>query len=188
MFIDYGLIAESIAFYESRGYRRIESPWLVSRSIGDITKPAFASSFAVTKETKSAEKVFVASGEQSLLYLIGKGYLPESGKLLTVTPCMRDDAWDELHWKQFLKVELMEYGDGVENAAELVNDALEFFSKHVDASLLKETDVPKARALDIELDGVEVGSYGVRECSFVKWAYGTGLAEPRFSMAKRIAK
>ena len=34
---------------------------------------------------------------------------------------------------------------------------------------------------DITADGIELGSYGVRECEFVRWIYGTGLAEPRFS-------
>lgn len=34
---------------------------------------------------------------------------------------------------------------------------------------------------DIEYKGVELGSYGIRECSFLKWIYGTGIAENRTS-------
>ena len=34
---------------------------------------------------------------------------------------------------------------------------------------------------DIEHNGYELGSYGIRECEFLKWIYGTGCAEPRTS-------
>jgi hypothetical protein len=32
-------------------------------------------------------------------------------------------------------------------------------------------------------DGIELGSYGIRTVGNVSFAYGTGLAEPRFSYA-----
>jgi len=32
-----------------------------------------------------------------------------------------------------------------------------------------------------DYNGVELGSYGIRECKFLKWIYGTGCAEPRLS-------
>lgn len=185
--IDYRLIAEAVDYYEDRGYSRIESPWMVSRAISDLTKPVGCSTYSVKKETRVGEKVFVASGEQSLLYLISKGNLPKSGKFLTVTPCLRDDPWDETHWKTFMKLELIRYGDYVSNmtVGEVADDAFSFFSRCVDPVRLKMTDVPVSPMLDIELDEVEVGSYGIRECSFAKWVYGTGLAEPRFSRMLR---
>lgn len=34
---------------------------------------------------------------------------------------------------------------------------------------------------DIVFRGIELGSYGIREHKYLKWVYGTGLAEPRFS-------
>jgi hypothetical protein len=33
---------------------------------------------------------------------------------------------------------------------------------------------------DLELLGIEVGSYGIRRIGDVQYMYGTGLAEPRF--------
>jgi hypothetical protein len=36
---------------------------------------------------------------------------------------------------------------------------------------------------DININGIEVGSYGFREIGDFMWVYGTGLAEPRFSQA-----
>jgi hypothetical protein len=38
---------------------------------------------------------------------------------------------------------------------------------------------------DIELNGIEIGSYGWRQNQDIIWAYGTGLAEPRFSIANQ---
>jgi hypothetical protein len=43
------------------------------------------------------------------------------------------------------------------------------------------SEVVTADGLDIEVDGVEVGSYGRRACALGAYDYGTGLAEPRFS-------
>lgn len=41
---------------------------------------------------------------------------------------------------------------------------------------------------DLQLGGIEIGSYGKRHHdSFGPWAYGTGLALPRFSVAKAMA-
>lgn len=34
---------------------------------------------------------------------------------------------------------------------------------------------------DIMWRDYELGSYGIRECEFLKWIYGTGCAEPRTS-------
>lgn len=42
--------------------------------------------------------------------------------------------------------------------------------------------------LDLELGGIELGSYGYREHNDLKWTYATGLAEPRFSQAVALQK
>jgi hypothetical protein len=60
-----------------------------------------------------------------------------------------------------------------------MTDALEFFSKYVIKNFIKI--VKTAEGFDLEYRGVEIGSYGYRECLFTKWIYATGLAEPRFS-------
>lgn len=36
---------------------------------------------------------------------------------------------------------------------------------------------------DLEINNIEVGSYGIRQYKNLFWVYGTGLAEPRFSQA-----
>jgi hypothetical protein len=186
--IDYGLINNAIDYYDSQGFLRIETPWLVSKDIADLTKPLDASTYIVQKDVETKQKAFVASGEQSFLYLINKGHMPSSGRYQTVTPCLRDDAWDTTHMKNFVKLELIEYNidvniDDAARVKRMVDQALGFFSKHVDRSLLTVVKcvTDGAVSYDINLNDIEIGSYGYRNCSFCNWIYGTGIAEPRFS-------
>ena len=172
--IDYSILANSVEYYESHGYQRIESPWTVTKEISKVTSPPNASFFTIEEK----KKVLVASGEQSLLYLYNKGFLPK-GKWQTITPCFRDETFDSLHTKYFLKNELM-ITDSVNEATLIstIDDALNFFRQWAPESKVKETG-PKS--YDIVYDDIELGSYGMRYCPFVKWVYGTGVAEPRFS-------
>jgi hypothetical protein len=183
--IDYTLVGKAIQHYEHEGYKRVEAPWLVTQAISDITKPPGASSYIVKKDTEEKTKTFVASGEQSFLYLINKGFLPD-GKYQTVTPCLRNDTFDETHTKYFMKVELINfstYGNifGSLDVSRMISKAYNFFEWHApDYSKLKIIENGNNQ-FDIEYNGVEIGSYGIRSCSFCQWIYGTGLAEPRFS-------
>lgn len=194
--IDYALIDRAIRFYTDRGYQRIETPWLVSKDIADLTKPLNASTYIVQKDTEQKQKAFVASGEQSFLYLINKGYLPGVGRYQTVTPCLRDDAWDVTHMKNFVKLELIEYACRSPNVDSLVlrennklyveravSVALSFFETLVDKNDLEVVDTSAGYSVsyDINFNGIEIGSYGFRSCVFCDWVYATGIAEPRFS-------
>lgn len=180
--IDYGMLSHAIKNYEQEGFLRIEAPWLVTKEIADITSPTGAASYLVQKDIEIKQKVFVASGEQSLLYIINKGFLPRAGRFQTVTPCMRNDPFDETHTKYFMKLELMHYStdhDLSSGVDEMVEAAMSYFSQHVARNKLDV--VATESGYDIMLDGVEIGSYGHRTCLFCNWIYGTGLAEPRFS-------
>lgn len=194
--IDYSLIHESILFYKENGYARVESPWTVTPAIAEITKPT-----EVPLEWKLNHngKVLVASGEQSFLYMYLKEFLPE-GKFQTVTPCFRSDMFDQQHTKYFVKNELIETGIVNSTTVEvMLKGAMEFFSERIPEKLLeikqnelrRTSDMKELCSYDIVAklgkNEVELGSYGLRECSFLKWAYGTGCAEPRMSHAlKRI--
>lgn len=59
----------------------------------------------------------------------------------------------------------------------MVDTSLKFFKKYFNNLDIIETEI----GFDIEWGGYEIGSYGVRECDFLKWIYGTGCAEPRMS-------
>lgn len=175
--IDYNLLDKSIKHYNSLGYERIESPWTVTPYIDDITRPSGVTPF----ELKHNGKRLVASGEQSFLYLYLKGFLPK-GKYQTVTPCYRFEAFDYLHTKYFIKNELIITDDVNQNTViNVVNDAKNFFTKFFnekDINLIQTKE-----GFDIEVNEIELGSYGMRTCEFLTWIYGTGCAEPRLTNA-----
>lgn len=176
--IDYGMIDLSIQYYEDHKYQRIESPWTVTPQVDDITRPVDKVPF----EIKYNNKRLVASGEQSFLYLYMKGFLPK-GRFQTVTPCFRNEAFDDLHTKYFIKNELIITDEVTDSTLNVLRDqALQFFRMFIpDANWTMTKD-----GYDIVIDGHELGSYGIRECSFLKWVYGTGCAEPRLSHLTKL--
>jgi hypothetical protein len=189
--IDYMMLGRAQDYYDANGYRIIDAPWLVSEQVSNITRPEQAPHYFVTKEGKT--KTFVASGEQSFLYLMAKGQLP-TGKFQTITPCIRNDAFDELHVKYFMKCELIHFSRGAiadEEVDDVVEKAMGLFKAL--ACRPEKLAVVRTRpdnlnpfvdvgtTYDITYGGVEIGSYGRRRCVLGEWIYGTGLAEPRFS-------
>jgi hypothetical protein len=165
----------------------VETPWLVSKATSDITKPIGAMDYTVSYAGKS--KVFVASGEQGFLYNINKGFLP-TGKFQTITPCMRYETFDDYHQKYFMKNELIYILEPLEYTQDHVNIEIVRMMSMVVETLSTISGIDEERfqivdtgemSSDIELDGIEIGSYGYRMCAFAHWIYGTGIAEPRFS-------
>lgn len=172
--IDYALLNKSIEHYEEKGFKRIEAPWTVTEKVDDITKPKDRIHF----QLKHNDKCLVASGEQSFLYLMIKGFLPE-GKYQAITPCFRFEPFDPYHTKYFMKNELIITNDVSPNQLQsLVSQALEFYQPHFKQKL---DVVHTNEGIDIEIDGHELGSYGFRQHEYLKWIYGTGCAEPRMS-------
>jgi hypothetical protein len=175
--IDYSKISDSIFHYNKLGYQRIESPWTVTKAISDITAPPNTTYFTIEEKNK----VLVASGEQSLLYLYNKGFLPK-GKFQTITPCFRNDSFDEMHTKYFIKNELMITDDiSYDSVTKIINDAYSFFKFFFKNDVGLTTIKTGENSWDICYRNNELGSYGIRSCSFLNWIYGTGVAEPRLS-------
>ena len=171
--IDYNLINESIQFYSNNGFQRIEAPWTVSEYVDNITKPEGRQSF----QFKHNDKCFVASGEQSFLYLYLKGFLP-LGRYQCSTPCIREEPFDYLHSKYFIKNELIQTDKvNEEELQKLIEVSLRFFKTYLQDVNVEKTDI----GYDIVCNGIELGSYGIRECEFLTWIYATGCAEPRLS-------
>jgi hypothetical protein len=179
--INWSLFPLAIKEYTRLGYTYIEVPWLVNEEVIKATIPSFAKPLAVDSGTEINQ--LVGSAEQSFLYMALKNELP-TGKYMALTPCFRDDKIDELHQKYFMKLELIIIGkDNSSDTIHVMNDAryvLSQFSKK--AIVVQPTD----DCMDLTINGIEVGSYGKREFKNIKWIYGTGLAEPRFSIANGI--
>lgn len=176
MQINYIKIADAIQYYERLGYKYIDVPWLVSDEAMQITSPQgprFFSTFAGN---------LVASGEQSFLEIRNK---LTPGRYLCATPCFRDEPnHDYLHLQSFFKVELIKVLEPDEDkeccVQTMAADAFFFFSMYGSPDY-KKTEI----GIDIELCGIEVGSYGYRKHGEFEWIYGTGVAEPRLSQVLR---
>ena len=180
--IDYKIIANSVQYYESAGFARVEAPWLVTQPISALTKPEDKYDYIVSYNNKN--KVLVASGEQSFLYLYLKGFLPY-GKFQTTTPCWRNESFDFLHTKYFIKNELIDTKDvTVESLKEMTQIALKFYQKFLPDAKIVDTE----QGYDICYENYELGSYGIRKCEFLKWIYGTAVAEPRLSSIVKMTK
>jgi seryl-tRNA synthetase len=175
--INYSIIQKSIDFYDKVGFTRIETPWYVSKNVAAITKPPNLrdDEFILNHN----DKRLVASGEQGFLYLYLKGFLPK-GKFQTVTPCFRFESHDETHTKTFIKNELISTSDISKTTLEsIISNCYNYFkSIGFDNKLnVVKTDI----GFDINYLDTELGSYGIRETSFLKYIYATGVSEPRAS-------
>lgn len=188
--INYSVIDKSIEYYSKQGFKRIESPWMVSEEISNITLPKDKKAFKLMHN----KKVLVGSGEQSFMYMIVKGILTP-GRYQTTTPCFRDDSFDIFHSKYFIKNELIDFENpSLFNLNKTIEIAKDFFislkpedkEKFV-ITLDVSNDDP---VYDIEYNGVELGSYGIRTIPHynIPYIFATGLAEPRTSTLLKLNK
>lgn len=186
--VDYGLLHASTQCYEKNGFKRVEAPWLVSEEISNLTRPKVVAQYVVHKEGGNVlgdgkRKAFVASGEQSFLYMMAKGYLPK-GSYQTITPCIRNEMFDETHVKYFIKNELIIVSPTAGDESSLVDKICELATNFFMSCVLDPENVTVVETdigYDVNYHDVEVGSYGMRNSLVGEWIYGTGLAEPRFS-------
>lgn len=170
--VDTKVVMEALSYYESLGYELISVPMIVNKRSSDSTKPADR------KDLQHLSGVYVASAEQSFIDMILKGDL-KAGRYCAITPCYRDEpAIDETHLNIFLKIELIAVGSCIQEV--LLGDAKRFFSRY----LTGVEEVVTEDGSDLEVDGVELGSYGYRVIEGNVISYGTGLAEPRFSYVR----
>lgn len=176
--IDWLAIGQGQAYYLTKGYEYLEVPWLVPGHAVAATKPAHARDFTTWAGA------LVASGEQSFLAI--RESLEAGRKYQCVTPCFRDEAvHDDLHLRQFVKLELIHVlHDGQlpdSHVEAMISDAHEFiynFSHGCELRVVR-TEI----GYDIEVNRIEVGSYGYREHEGFRWVYGTGIAQPRLAQA-----
>lgn len=162
-------LVNSIEYYQELGYLYQDVPWFVDSKINSIT---FQTDLSM-----------VGSAEQGFIDLELKNQLPDV-KLVSLTPCYRDESGKSpFHFNYFMKVELYKRCKNIKEAEnvyrEMLDDAFKLFKimRYCHPTII-ETDIGK----DIEINDIEVGSYGYREHDGLIWAYGTGLAEPRFTL------
>lgn len=176
--INWQKIAEAIEYYKNFGFQYIEVPWKVSKEAAAITCPVSG------HMEWSDGLVLPASGEQGFLDLELNNLMPDTKNpnFVTCTPCFRASDADRspVHHPYFMKVELyvkcLDKPQAERVSFELLLKAKRFMSA--------DTTVTTPDGWDLEINGVEVGSYGPRYYEKIGWwAFGTGLAEPRYSQA-----
>lgn len=185
--INWRLLAEVVeAFTNGLKYKYVEVPWAVSEK-------AIRSTFSgEIKEVLSGPLYAVGSAEQSFVELQLQGKL-EPGYYITVSPCFREESvHNEFTRPHFMKAEIYITKDASEETAkQLATASLKFFgyllSKQLSDTFIPDSKkidlrlVPTDEGWDIMLNGIELGSYGVRTYEGTTWVYGTALAEPRFT-------
>lgn len=168
--------------YRDNGYKIVGVPWKVTHEAAAATVDDEArlrnSPLPLTRSWD------IGSGEQGFVQRMLDGTL-SPGRYQTLTPCFRvEQAYDELHLPHFLKIELIIVGEDEDPRTAwwpMASLALRLIQQHghLDCGLVSTPE-----GADLMCSGVELGSYGFRKFQGHRWAYGTGLAEPRFSLVK----
>lgn len=171
MIINWQRLAYAEGHYRALGYAPTDVPWIVSRDAYNVTAPTDGVPFV------TLGGCLVGSAEQSFIQLLLDGRDP--GKAQATTPCFRhENAYDDLHYPYFMKLELFAPWTGRYDLTLMIEDARKLFMRYCD-TVITETDI--GYDLADRVTGIELGSYGVREASGRPFVYGTGLAEPRLS-------
>lgn len=181
--VNWNRIGQAVSYYQLWGFTYMETPWRTDIKVNEITLPQGAKMF-----TDSSGCALVGSAEQGFLQLRTEGKLKRNVKYVSAGPCFRDDPVDELHQKQFFKVELFASLENKEIANAVMLNMLENAERFFNQLSSHGVEIVKeSHGYDIQLHGIELGSYGVRFHEGIGyWAFGTGLAEPRFSYAERV--
>lgn len=185
--MDWSLLQKACLYYSNLGYKQTEVPWIVPENYSKTTKPHNNQSFVQDKDSfKNQSHELVGSAEQGFIYLL-LNKLISHGKFFSVSPCFRFDNYDETHFPWFIKLELFIYPENILNAdillSKTINDSLDFFKLH--AKETPEVVNISQDFYDINLNNIELGSYGIRTIDSYSFIYGTGLALPRFSSANK---
>lgn len=182
--------------YNKEGFRYVEVPWLVSRASDAATRPP--TSLRLEVRYTAFTGVLVGSGEQGFIEMLRHGTLTP-GKYQTITPCFRDEGsitvYSKVRKSYFSKLELIQVLDKKPSKIDR-----KYLSKNMAASALEAmSSISKLRLkieeTDIGFDIIckdnklELGSYGYRKIDdCLPYIYGTGLAEPRFTICKENLK
>lgn len=200
--LQYARLLDAREHFEKLGFKYVDVPWTVSREAVLLTRPPWISGEPFSYVAGGEFLYPVASAEQSFIQMqldalaVGDRI---KGNYCAITPCFRSESvLDDLHQPYFMKLELISWDDIGVRMHEMIAGALLYLRREhpgdhpgedLKVGVVENNDpdsLAMIQAYDIvtTLTGIELGSYGVREHAKVgRWAYGTGLAEPRYSYA-----
>lgn len=211
--IDYGRIQRALDFWQRRGYVRIETPWTVTRKIADLTKPKEVTreQFDLKHEdgktlVASGEQGFLYQYSKGYLppgrfVTVTPCFRPEPHdathqktfmkvELICTEPMALEKTMFRMlaEKRALVKIESQSGRISIEDLDHRYRDLHDLHDRLDRGDIFNDvvdvtTRPTGVMSWDIELNGIEIGSYGVRTCPFLQWSYGTGLAEPRFGRA-----
>lgn len=191
----YRHLIDAIRYYERAGFKWLDVPWCVSREAVLATRPPWVTGEPFSYSAGGKLLYPVASAEQSFIQmqmdaLDGSLDNRMTGSYVTMTPCFRNEpVLDELHQPYFMKVELISWDKTTrEDMDKMIAGARLHFEERLWVDVVHNTDPDPIGVVAYDIvthhTGIELGSYGIRENERVgRWLYGTGLAEPRYSIA-----
>lgn len=182
-------LAQALRDWQGQGAVYVDVPWVADARFVQGTRPQWAHGQDITTPYGQ----LLASGEQAMCAMMLEGKLKPGLRYIGWTPCFRDEQqFDDLHHFYFIKAEIFQplhaSAHPDEAVLELVDQARVLF-EHWAHAVKPGAQVVVVPTLpeqwDIEIDGVEVGSYGSRFVpgTTLRYLFGTALAEPRFSRA-----
>lgn len=209
--INWHLFSKAITTYTNLGYKLIEVPWLVDQQAIDVTLPPSAKPFTVNgcgelnQLVGSAEQSFIYLALHNKLLpgkyqaltpcfrddkeddLHHKYFMKLELIHLNPEPINRADGHtyfgpidrrSEDEWRSSNGLDPIEDESIGEPYDQVMLDAKYALSCFTGKRInIQKTEI----GADLTINGIEIGSYGVRTYNHITWVYGTGLAEPRFS-------
>jgi len=208
--INYTRLGLAERAYGKLGYEQRDLPWLVPEKAILMTLPGGSAPDSLERRLRQIAETWKRDEEQlSLLGSAEQAFVHEmmtdtdlevGTKYYAITPCFRDEpVLDRLHRRHFMKLELFQQlpshasnldaacavGDMIEASIQVMTQVT--CSGYYDTRVeLQQVATPDG--VDLEIAGIEVGSYGYRRTNGLLWAYGTGLAEPRMSEALEVLR
>ena len=181
--IDYDLLNKAVKYFSKKGFKQVEVPWRVSKEAIDGT-------FDSRQSFKSDDKFLVGSAEQGFLELQLQDKL-KGTQFMSISPCFRNEVEDYFHQQEFMKLELIYFSNYV-TIKEVIQYqiikrfVLNFIIKKLkiktsDIAILETKDNNSIYSEDILINGIEYGSYGIRQFKDKYYIYGTVIALPRAS-------
>lgn len=180
--IDWSLLAKASQFYLNAGFTQKETPYALPEKYHEYTKPHKNRSFILEQDLfQNNPHELVGSAEQGFIYLLLNNLITENSRLFSVTPCFRFDTYDTLHQPWFMKLELFHYSCKIEDLINMLNLVKSFLESITEQTVnIVSTG---ENSYDLEINHIEVASFGFRTVENLTFIYGTGLALPRFSIA-----
>jgi len=178
--IDLPLLMKAMGYYQSVGYAPLSVPMITSYEAIRVTLPPRIKPMQHCDDLLNG--FYVGSAEQSIYQmLIDNGC--NDGKFMMLTPCQRGELYlDCRHMEIFLKLELVQIN--VDNCTPIIDDVFPFLKSEFQDSEIEIVEcLFGSSSKDININGVEVGSYGCRNFEGNIVQYGTGLALPRITQA-----